>query len=401
MRRRLLAVVVGILFVLPTARGDENRVVHVLLIADTVDKKVGSIAGQDLQTMGWLIKNSIPRDRLSMRILAGEDATPDNVARYYAGLEVDPHDAVVLYYCGHGGWDADRGPVLVLNAGTMVRSDLVRLMRSKGGRLTVLLSNSCSNAVRISAFGKDEDATGIVPDHGFSPVLRCLFFQHEGLVDITAAKRDTSAFGDPQGSWFTIALSQVLQASPWQLDLNRDGFVSWDEVFQMVRDQTKAIFNDRASPRLREIQDTQEPISFSLGRRLDDVGRLPDPVVADTRPTRTVGVTISNPTSSTLIYILRWGENGPIKWFVLPPGCHNRHWCAVGDDVPTPQVSYPRTFQGDPYGGFDSYNLRYKEIDRSNRRDLGKRYNFSIESGFGPPTVQLTDPDPPDYTFDP
>ncbi len=395
MNARRLGVVLGFLFWLPALRAEENRAAHVLIVADTVDRNVGRITEQDALTMGYLMKNSIPRDRLSLHVLYGEQATPADVGRYYEGLRVDPRDAVLLFYSGHGAWDPERGHLLTLNAGTVARSDLLRVMQAKGARLTVLVTNCCSNWVRTRAFGRDDEDAGTFSKEGFSPVLRCLLFQHQGVVDFTAAKQGTYAWGDLEGGWFTIALARVLQASPHQLDLNGDGFVSWDEVFRLVRSQTQTVFNERASPRDRQLQDGQEPVCFRLGSRLDNSSdRIP---AAGPRPRgrHQVAVTISNPISAIIVYQFRWGEQEALRSFVLPPGFRTRHWCAATaeDEVPVPQIVYQRGFLGDLFAPCDAFNLQARRIDPRNRQDPGKCYEFAVvQEGFRQ-VVKLKDPE--------
>jgi hypothetical protein len=328
-------------------------------------------------------------------VLYGDAATPQHIKNYYDGLRVDAQDAVAMYFCGHGALDFQYRHYMQLPQGPVYRSELLRHMKNKGGRLTVLISDCCSGLYlgKVAIRGYNQDDSGGVPWGVFSPVLRDLFFRHEGVVDITSAQIGTFAGCGQDGGYFTRSLIASLQLRDWQLDLDRDGFVSWKEVFDLVGEQTNREFMSRMSEaeKQKHHQYTQIPQAFDLGRRL--VG--PQTIFVQPAPIQaavTGVVTIYNPTNGPIMYSLRWGS-GAVQNFVLPAGWYNRHshGALAESQVPLPQIAYYRRFQGDPVvGEYDFYNLERRTVTPPDSADLGRWYYFSIDPG---PVVQLTDPE--------
>jgi hypothetical protein len=118
--------------------------------------------------------------------------------------------------------------------------------------------------------------------------MRCLFFEHRGLVDITGATYDhrtgKGEFGwyGPEGGIFTTSLADALLFKPFdELDASHDGFVTWNELERALRRISVENFRRYKGERLREAaqdpsadkktvrlllnQPAQTPQAFSLG----------------------------------------------------------------------------------------------------------------------------------------
>jgi hypothetical protein len=123
-------------------------------------------------------------------------------------------------------------------------------MEDKGAGLVVLLTDCCSTVFRTPPVPTAplETAPKHVPPRQIDPVLRCLFFQHRGTVDVTAAEDGTASYGDDQqGGVFTTALVRLLGGDLKTLDRNHDGFLSWKEFFPALSHETEDSFKSLAA----------------------------------------------------------------------------------------------------------------------------------------------------------
>src|SRR5262249_8614452 len=110
---------------------------------------------------------------------------------------------------------------------------------------------------------------GVKPATELAPVMRCLFFQHRGLVDITAAEKGTFAwFSSRTGGVFTQALCQRLLRKPLNaLDTNKDGFLTWAEFSEELKAETNKSFAElKSEGNNREVmtQDSQIALVFTV-----------------------------------------------------------------------------------------------------------------------------------------
>ena len=153
-----------------------------------------------------------------------------------------------------------------------------------------MLTDCCSSAARFRP-PKTKPAPGAAAPAappGVSKLMRCLFFEHRGLVDLTGATFDARTgkgeFGwyGPQGGVFTTALTDALLFTQFEeIDASRDGFVTWTEFDRALRQIELATFRRYKQDRLREAaaspdedrktvkllldQPAQTPQAFALG----------------------------------------------------------------------------------------------------------------------------------------
>ena len=239
-------------------------------------------------------------DRITVEELPQSMMNPDNILGYYQNLRVEPNEAIVFWYAGHGGTDPMRGHFLGVSGGSLERSRLVEVMRSKNARLTVILTDCCSNLAQM------ESTRRLTAGSDWSDALLDLFFRHRGVVDITAATFDatridpiTGAPGVGEFGWylsgvgglFTNSIVELLSSGrPDRLDRSGDGFLDWSEFVDGLTDRMRRDYSKLRQPaiegrlsqeelttRLLIGQTTQTPQSFSLGRRDETQGVEVDP----------------------------------------------------------------------------------------------------------------------------
>lgn len=204
----------------------ESRRVRPLLIVDTDSKLAG--LDEDWESMEAVLAPLRTAGRCdSPTVLSGRAVTRDNVLRWLRSQADTAPDTLVVYYTGHGATDPNpaRGHFLAFTNGPpLFRSEIVLELRRLRPRLAVLLTDCCSNLVNAAA-------APAAPMPG-DQVARSLFLRTRGYVSINAATTGESAWCDMTGGFFTTALRDtVLFGRLEDLDANRDGLLTWAEVF--------------------------------------------------------------------------------------------------------------------------------------------------------------------------
>jgi hypothetical protein len=259
--------------------------VYVVLIVDTdikgstrdKTKNLRLAAKADLGMMTRLFKDTFARDkdRLTLHTLTGANVTPKRVAESLRGLPQMPADTLFVYYSGHGALDPAKGHYLSLtHGGPLLRSDVRKLMAATKARLSILLTDACSDysncgctnrvlldtPLSVAAVTRKGGKEGVDQN-----LVRGLLFGPTGVVDVTGAQpgRLANAFGsDPEGGVLTRAFidscyphrrpgtvpelnwkieqnkygHQVYFATPGRtrkklhLDRDNDGIVTWSEL---------------------------------------------------------------------------------------------------------------------------------------------------------------------------
>lgn len=255
----------------------ESRRVRAVLVVDTLSKLAGLEFDRDrMRSMLEIVGGD---GRADVTILEGQDANARGVLNYLRGLGDASSDTVLVYYSGHGATDPGRGHALTFTEGPpLLRSTLRAELARLRPRLTVLISDCCSNVVKLPP------AVGAPGAPDPTKTLRSLFLRTYGVVDINASTFDPrtgleeSAWGLADGGIFTKALDETVLMTPFdELDRNRDGLVTWGECLPLVRNKTAGFYADyrqqvladpgRYPPRTVESlkrQSSQTPQAFSL-----------------------------------------------------------------------------------------------------------------------------------------
>lgn len=221
------------LILLDTARADDvdAPMVHVLIVADTNDARIGQHVESDRRMVVAAVEEALPSHRRTLRVLAGDDATPENVLQYYQELQNGANDTLLFYYAGHGAVNDDPGHVLTMQTANLSRRTLVNTIKDKRARLNIILTDCCSVFSDIRSF---------YAGAGYDQLtVRYLFFRHRGTVDLTAADIGKPAYGSRDGGIFTNALFGLLTQTPKKLDADGDGIPSWEDLWTQVRIDAK------------------------------------------------------------------------------------------------------------------------------------------------------------------
>jgi hypothetical protein len=283
---------VGFVLVPTQARAQGAGKVYALLVIDTGANLAG--VERDGQAVKDALKDGFgDSGRLELTTLRGPNVNPLAILDYYAKLPrsypAAYDDALFFYYSGHGATFNGKAHTLTTSHGNLERAALRRVMEQRRSRLTVILSDCCATIVKVPAsepyVGKMPPQEGRIP---MSPVARCLFFEHRGVVDVNSSSYGESAWGDTEmGGFFTSALSRGLGLKFIDpLDNDGDKFVTWNELFTTVRRDTQQIYQTFRDDQLKQAradtvtkelraQPAQVPEAFALADRVGaDPGNL-------------------------------------------------------------------------------------------------------------------------------
>ncbi len=207
--------------------------VHVLLIALTGDKKIGTAQVVNLEGMNALVHEQIPAEKLaSFRTLRDEEVTADKILDAVKNVQIGRGDTLFVYYGGHGAFDPQHaegdpsgGHHFQIPSGALLRKTLMKQMLDKGARLTVLISDTCNVECRARLRAQDL-ATPLAPRAPQGPKpLEILLLQYRGVVDISASSRGQYSWNHPLiGGFFTRVAREVLrqqECSTWNVALER------------------------------------------------------------------------------------------------------------------------------------------------------------------------------------
>lgn len=247
----------------------ELQRLRVLLVIET-NCDLGESVQSDRRNLEHMLERSIPASRLTITVLDGNKVTRANVLDHYRNLKTGPTESLLFYYCGHGAMDAKRGRYFQLQSSKkgkiepLFRSEVKQAMEQKGAGLVVLMSDCCSSRVPAGKTAR------VSQPAIHAPAVRNLFFQHRGVVDITAAQNGTGSWGNEDGGAFTLAFCAAMNPANFKkLDGSSDGFVTWKEFFPKLQKSTEETFS-RIAKELRARgaivdQTTQTPLAVSLG----------------------------------------------------------------------------------------------------------------------------------------
>jgi hypothetical protein len=237
----LLTIVAGWAAAAP--RQEQTRV-RALLVIDT-NSSLGDSVTIDRSHVESLLHDGIPQSQYDVTVLQGDRVTRENILNYYRKLKTDPSETLLFFYAGHGATDPKtRQHYFCLQAPrknlVLTRAELRQTMQSKQAGLVVLLTDCCSNYYTMPR--RRATVTAVPPPKTIRPVLKCLLFQHKGLVDVTASELEPSWGDDNEGGVFTRTLTRLMSRDLKSLDSNEDGFVSWKEFFPVLQKATRTTF---------------------------------------------------------------------------------------------------------------------------------------------------------------
>lgn len=226
----------------------DAQTVHALLIIMDADPQIGQamkIDQEKIETLLVSINRVYPVKKTVY--LSSQAATRRRaVLNWIQGVQPAENDVILVYYGGHGAMVSNnyRQTFLQLTDGKLFRYELAdAIQRVNSGHLKLLITDACSSAPSpptVMSFAVETVSKRHIKD---------LFGQHKGFLHVNAATEGEYAWcHNGRGSHFTLSLIDAISD---QSDANRDGFVTWEEVFKLARKGTKERY-DRMYPYLSD-----------------------------------------------------------------------------------------------------------------------------------------------------
>jgi hypothetical protein len=286
-----LAVTVGV-GRCPAQRARPLDRVRFLIVVDTSDPNLRAAVLKDRQNLKRTLEELIPPDRYTVDELVGDNLTKDKIYAYYQKLKTGPNEGLVFYFSGHGATlpDSDmvhRQQVLALgyipkqrDAVVVPRENVMNAMRFKNAGLAVMLTDCCANHVVLSLPPQITTPAPLGARAGFeekpreiAPVVRNLFFEARGVIDVTASDHDVAGCDPDAGSFFTLALTKLLKDDVASFNpLNKD-LLRWNDFFPRLRKETNDEMQYYSKKRGGDGARTQYAKAFQLGGEANEVNR--------------------------------------------------------------------------------------------------------------------------------
>lgn len=280
----------------------ELKRLRVLMAIDTYAPRLQEIVPRDKALMLKMLEEGLPPNRYTLDILENGNDTPTKILHYYANLETGPDEALLFYYVGHGGM-TDKDHILTIEGDgksqytyggvryyRLNRKAVVNAMRAKQPGLVIVLTACCSSYIPERGQRDLAGSLGAAPPQKIvpteiRPVIRSLFFEHRGVVDITAAAPGDPAIGFPKmGTIFTSNLvGLALNADPRQFGAT-DDFVTWKAFHQVLRQNMNDVAMDfkhaqeeaKKAGKLDKVSPELD-VQLAYGFQLADEGKVPRP----------------------------------------------------------------------------------------------------------------------------
>ena len=225
---------------------------HLILAADTNSQDaVGNVVAADGTNLRNLMEDNVPRARLNVVDMAdkrqsGSLMSKNDILNTIRSVNVAPDDCLFFFFSGHGAYDSVSGQYFQLaNGDRPFRSEVLEAMKRKNARLSVLVTDCCNKQQDIPTLRPKPPGGVLMGTKGSRPLFEKLFFEAKGVVDITAAEKDSFGFiypssalyenGINKGSVFTWIFCKMLIAE-------RDSTKNWQQMFEIVKKATNEDF---------------------------------------------------------------------------------------------------------------------------------------------------------------
>lgn len=219
---------------------DEARKVHALLVLDT-DSDLGEpcLAANEAM-MTFLLESAIPKAKLQITKLKGDEVTAKKVLAHYESLNVNRDDVLFFYYFGHGSCSGCGQHRMNGKHDTVCRDAVLRAMKAKSARLNVVLTDCCASIVPDTRYTLSQDdkpvlSTDDEPKMADARVLSQLLLRSKGTADITASQIGQQAWARrDKGGVFTKALFTVLTQKRVEdlMNWREEQVVTWTAMYE-------------------------------------------------------------------------------------------------------------------------------------------------------------------------
>ncbi len=263
-----------------------NSKLHVIYAALTDDSSIGNFIKLNVPEFQRLIETQIRQDRRgSFVTLTGANCNASSIIAAVDALSVAPQDSIFVMYEGHGaydpaisGGDPAQGHFFSLPNGDLPRKDLLHHVLAKRPRFTLLMSDCCNSASKVSLRTYQAVETKLHAHTGWR-ALEELAFCYRGVLDVTACSRDElSWFSSDIGGWFSHTMIYSLS------NMTTEPSRKWDPIWTRISKKTDELFAQKkqqfgATNQQLNNQARQVPMAFAFDVTRDEPSDTPTAMI--------------------------------------------------------------------------------------------------------------------------
>jgi hypothetical protein len=219
---------------------DAPAKIHIIIAAATNDKNLGQSIELSVGNLQSMFHANVDPHSLNLQVLQGANCNAFGIASAIANLKVGFQDGIMIYYLGHGAYDATlvdqdpfHGHFFDFPGTDLLRRTVWGHLDSKPVRLRILISDACNNSSQAKLKVPPARAKSFEPKTVTrSTNLEWLLLGYSGDLDINAASRDEFAwYSNDLGGWFTESFVPVAGR-------NSD----WGQVTEMLPREVNRVF---------------------------------------------------------------------------------------------------------------------------------------------------------------
>ena len=226
---------------------EKNIKLHLVIVADTMDIKLGKICLKDIKNVEETFDNLVKTLGIQKTVskIMGQQFGVNGVKEAIKNIKLlSPNDIIVFYYTGHGfmSWkertEKNHWPYLKLKSGdvkmqeaydnTINIMEIFDSIKTKGARFNLVISDCCNDAL-LSSFSFGNRIGKVKSSNMDWSIDNCknLFLKKASIL-ATAADNGQKAAGNlMDGSYFTKFLSEALRNN---LSRTTKSLKNWDNV---------------------------------------------------------------------------------------------------------------------------------------------------------------------------
>ena len=238
---------------------------HAFIVVDSDDKRIGNSVAIDGLNLTGLLQRGLAEDSFTTYVLSGKQVTAGEIVETMRNATIKQEDSVLFFYSGHGAFDRNtQGHFLTLNhSAPLARSTVKNAILAHNPNLTVMITDCCASIVDLPLPEPPGGGAGLAGGrfNGY-PILRELFFNTNGLVDITSSRPGQVSLGLGNGGLFTNALLNTIET-------NTHVSMNWYDLFTKSRARASAEYESadsdhraRHSKGMADKQSTQTAWTF-------------------------------------------------------------------------------------------------------------------------------------------
>lgn len=231
---------------------EKNIKLHLLVVADTLDKSIGSSCSKDMKRVVETFSGltNFLGIKIYPRTICGKDYSKKSVQAAINSLRPTANDIVVFYYSGHGFKLPERSrrfPFVKLKTFHKGRQDVIDnslniediflAIKKRGARFNLVLSDCCNNDIfSENAKGSKPGKTKGSGVEWSEDNIRTLFLNKNpmSVLATAASTGEKASSNDDFGGFFSYYFKTAMENYSSKLRTN----VTWDLVLQDAQKQT-------------------------------------------------------------------------------------------------------------------------------------------------------------------